>query len=439
MAGQYSVPANFIRQRRDFMNKKLIAVAVAGLLAAPLVAQAQTANVVLYGRLNLDLEYVNATAPNNPLGLASPPYAGTADTPNVTRLSSNSSRFGLRGTEALGGGLNAIWQIESSVSGDAGGGTIAGRDTFIGLQGSWGTVRFGNFLAPYDDLHPVFGDSGTYLTSIAAQAALWANNGGYSKGTGSFDDRLGNSLRYDSPNIAGFTGSIQVALFDDAGAGGSTRSTVWSTAGQYKNGPFTGIIGFEYNNDVRCYNGVGTGGGNGTNSACGVAPTAGNPRFEADDWALGIAAAWDFGIVRVAGLYERIDYDTPQGGLKRDLYGVYFSGPVGPGKWYLGYSYADEGKGPTDAQGRPTQRVNGIAGGDDTGAYHLSISYNQPISKRTSWYVAYSRLDNDDRATYNFNINPYRNTTTYTTGCSTNSNPCGLELDGFLVGMIHLF
>ena len=60
------------------MNKKLIAVAVAGLLAAPLVAQAQTANVVLYGRLNLDLEYVNATAPGN------------VDTPNVTRLSSNS-------------------------------------------------------------------------------------------------------------------------------------------------------------------------------------------------------------------------------------------------------------------------------------------------------------------------------------------------------------
>jgi predicted porin len=393
------------------MNKKLIAVAVAGLLAAPLVAQAQTANVVLYGRLNLDLEYVNATAPGN------------VDTPNVTRLSSNSSRFGLRGTEALGGGLNAIWQIESSVSGDAGGGTIAGRDTFIGLQGSWGTVRFGNFLAPYDDLHPVFGDSGTYLTSIAAQAAIWANNGGYSKGTGSFDDRLGNSLRYDSPNIAGFTGSVQVSLYDDAAAGGSVGSTVWSTAGQYKNGPFTGIVGFEYNNNVRCYNGN----AGGTNATCGTTHT-----LEADDWAFGLAAAWDFGIVRVAGLYERLDYDTPQGGLKRDLYGAYFSGPVGPGKWYVGYSYGRDGKGPS------TQRINGISGGEDTGAYHLSISYNQPISKRTAWYVAYSRLDNEDNASYNFNINPYRNAVNSSTGAAI-SNPNGLELDGFLIGMIHLF
>jgi len=398
------------------MNKKLIAVAVAGLLAAPLVAQAQTANVVLYGRLNLDLEYVNATAPNLPTGVG-------VDTPNVTRLSSNSSRFGLRGTEALGGGLNAIWQIESSVSGDAGGGTIAGRDTFLGLQGSWGTVRFGNFLAPYDDVHPVFGDTNTYLTSIAAQAAIWANNGGYSKGTGSFDDRLGNSLRYDSPNVAGFTGSIQVSLFDDAGAGGSVSSTVWSTAGQYKNGPFTGIVGFEYNNNVRCYNGN----AGGTNATCGTTHT-----LEADDWAFGLAAAWDFGIVRVAGLYERIDYDTPQGGLKRDMFGGYFSGPVGPGKWYVGYTYAKDGKGPS------TQRVNGISGGDDTGAYHLTLSYNQPISKRTAWYVAYSRLDNQDNASYNFNINPYRNAVNSSTGASI-SNPNGLELDGFLIGMIHLF
>jgi len=240
------------------MNKKLIAVAVAGLLAAPLVAQAQTANVVLYGRLNLDLEYVNATAPGN------------VETPNVTRLSSNSSRFGLRGTEALGGGLNAIFQIESSVSGDAGGGTIAGRDTYVGLQGSWGTVRFGNFLAPYDDMHPIFGDTNTYLTSIAGMTSIWANNGGYNKGNGSFDDRLGNSLRYDSPNIAGFTGSIQAALYDDAGAGGSVRSMVWSMAGTYKNGPFTLGGAFEYNNDVRCYNGN----AGGTNATCGASPSA---------------------------------------------------------------------------------------------------------------------------------------------------------------------
>ena len=55
------------------MNKKLVAVAVAGMLAAPLAAQAQTANVTLYGRLNLDMEVVNVkqdniSAPGDPPG-----------------------------------------------------------------------------------------------------------------------------------------------------------------------------------------------------------------------------------------------------------------------------------------------------------------------------------------------------------------------------------
>ena len=84
------------------MNKKLVAVAIAGLLAAPL-AQAQTANVTLYGRANMNMAFVNG-------GQAS--EAGNTN-PTVFRVDSNSSRFGIRGTESLGGGLNAIFQIEN--------------------------------------------------------------------------------------------------------------------------------------------------------------------------------------------------------------------------------------------------------------------------------------------------------------------------------------
>ena len=94
------------------MNKKLVAVAVAGVLAAPLAAQAQTANVTLYGRLNLDYEIVNGKQPFAPGCNATIDGCNQAN-PTASRLSSNSSRIGLRGTEALGGGLNAIFQIES--------------------------------------------------------------------------------------------------------------------------------------------------------------------------------------------------------------------------------------------------------------------------------------------------------------------------------------
>lgn len=364
------------------MNKKLVAVAVAAFLAAPM-AQAQTANVVLYGRLNVDLEYVDASG----------------NLPSITRLSSNSSRFGLRGTESLGGGLSAIFQIESSVGGDAGGGTIAGRDTFVGLQGSWGTVRFGNFLAPYDDMHPIFGNGPSYLTSILATAALWANNGGYSKGTGSFDDRLPNSLRYDTPTISGFNGGVQVSLFDDAGAGGARDAYVFSIAGQYKNGPFQAGLAFEKDKDVR---------------AAGL-----------DEWAFTATAAWDFGMVRIAGVYERLDYDTPAGDLKRNLWGIGANGPAGPGTWHIMYQKANDGKGPS------TQRVNGLTGGSNSGAYHLTATYNYPLSKRTAVYVGYSRIDNDSNASYNYNINPYR--------AASVANPIGATYNGFVLGTIHLF
>src|ERR1700758_1205644 len=117
------------------MNKKLVVLAVAGALASPLIVQAQTANVTLYGRLNMDLEFINGKQVDG-------------SNPTVNRVSSNSSRFGMRGTESLGGGLNAIFQIESNVSGDSGNSSssgIASRDTFVGLQGSWGRFTVGKF------------------------------------------------------------------------------------------------------------------------------------------------------------------------------------------------------------------------------------------------------------------------------------------------------
>ncbi len=222
------------------MNKKLVAVAVAGMLAAPLAAQAQTANVTLYGRLNLDMEVINVKQDTT----ANPPANQNGfGKQNVFRVMSNSSRLGVRGSEALGGGLSAIFQIESAVGAATGGGlgaTLGTRETFVGLQGGWGTVKMGYFLTPYDDIHPIFGNVPTLATSILGTQALWSNTGwagNYQYG-GAFDDRAPNSLRYDSPNIAGFTGSVQVSA---ATAGGDpTNGPQAITSGIVASGTPTG-------------------------------------------------------------------------------------------------------------------------------------------------------------------------------------------------------
>src|SRR6478735_9915932 len=93
-------------------------------------AHAQFSNVRLYGNLNLDLELVNGRQPEG-------------NNPTVVRVSSNSSRFGMRGVEYLGAGNVAIFQIESNIQADTGNAAnsgLASRETFVGLQGDWGTV-----------------------------------------------------------------------------------------------------------------------------------------------------------------------------------------------------------------------------------------------------------------------------------------------------------
>ena len=443
------------------MNKKLVAVAVAGVLAAPLAAQAQTANVTLYGRLNVDYELVNGKQSDG-------------SNPNVSRLSSNSSRLGVRGTESLGGGLNAVFQIESNVSGDTGNSStssIGSRETFVGLQGSWGTFKMGKFLAPVDDLHPIFGDVPTYTTSILSTADLWAQ-GTLSKFGGGFDARLGNSLRYDSPVYSGFNYSAQVSLRDSSGfadnTGASANPTacqtpgclqtgsaasltppnvlnpnlggdngdhaselrhayVFGLAGYYNNGPIQAGIGYERNIKVRNY-----------------AVTGGT--LNASDWELTVTGAYNFGVVRPALVYERIEYEVPPAGatpasgmakLTRDFWGASITAPIGPGAMYFFFGDALDGKGsaPTGA------RVGGLTKGDQTASKQWEISYTYPFSKRTQVYAGYVKLDNQRNAAYTFNINSYTiNTTCNGTGSSTDL-ACGSngKPGGIVLGMIHLF
>ena len=373
------------------MKKKLVAVAVAGVLGAPLAAHAQTANVTLYGRLNVDLEFVNGKQPDG-------------SNPTVSRLSSNSSRFGLRGTESLGGGLSAIFQIESSINGDTNAGNLGGRETFVGFQGSWGTFKMGHFLMPLDDMHPIFGNVPTYTTSILSTADLWTQ-GTLGKGEGGFDARLGNSLRYDSPSFSGLTFSGQISLRDGSGTTGSNTGShveelrhayVWGANVIYNNGPIQIGVAGEGNQKVR------------------------GP--DLNDYDFTITGGYNFGVVRVAGVYERLKYDTPSGDLKRDFYGVSGTIPMGPGTWYLFWGWAGDGKGSAE----DGTRVGGLAKGDGTRSQQYEISYTYPFSKRTQVYAGYVKLDNDNNASYTFNINAY---------------PIGVggKPQGFVLGMIHLF
>jgi predicted porin len=424
------------------MNKKLVALAVAGAFALPLAAEAQTANVTLYGRLNMDLEFVRGTQADG-------------SNPTVNRVSSNSSRFGMRGTESLGGGLNAIFQIESNVSGDTGNAAssgLASRETFVGLQGSWGKATIGKFLMPLDDLHPIFGNAPTLTTSILSTANLWAQ-GPQAKDNGGFDARTGNSIRYDSPNWSGFTAALQYSTRDSSGDtqnfvsctppvtsppatgcttplapsgtsanGGDNGNHVselrhaWVLGANviYANGPWNAGIAYEKNKKVR------------------------GATLDDDDWT--ITGAYDFGTImqgfglRLGLVYERIKYETPTGDLKRDFWGASGTIPVGGGKIYLFYGRAGAGKGGA-ADGTT---VGGLVKGPDTHSQQYEISYSYSLSPRTLLYTGYVKLNNECNAKYSFNINGYTINTAHSV-TSPDTVPCNGKPGGAIFGIVHLF
>jgi len=164
------------------MNKKLIALAVAGACVAP-AAMAQTANpVTLYGRIYATLESVEAKG-------------GAAPIAKRTRVSDQSSLLGVRGTEDLGGGLKAFFQLETGFKPDQNDTTFAARNSGVGLQGGWGSILLGRWDSPWKTT--------TIAIDPFGDLTLGGITGTLSDG-GNFDRRPQNVIQYWSPSWAGF-------------------------------------------------------------------------------------------------------------------------------------------------------------------------------------------------------------------------------------------
>jgi predicted porin len=336
----------------------------------------------------------------------------------VTRVASNSSRFGLRGTESLGGGLTAFFQVENSVawdgnpnaSGVGSANTIANRETFAGLQGSYGQIWLGRSLSPYDDSTPIWASGPyNYNTGIFNNSSLWANNSNApQEAIGGYDDRYSNSIRWNSPTWSGFTAEVQVATRENA-----VHSWAFMPGFFYNNGPIQGALTYTRHNKFRCYSTTDV------QSPCGSTTGA----FAASDDAVTIAGSYDFGVARVALMYEHLKYETPTGDLKRDMWGIAGIIPMGGGLWYIYYGDAGDGKGgAADSE----SRINSLVHGSDSGSRNFEIGYRYDLSKRTSVNAGYVMIRNDSRANYTFNVNGY--------AVSPGGDP-----QGFVLGIIHNF
>ncbi|PMS21488.1 porin [Trinickia soli] len=203
---------------------KLSAVALAAGLAAG-AAQAQS-SVTLYGIVDTGIGYQNNQAPA--LGATS---GGHASTKMINGIWSG-SRFGMKGSEDLGGGTKAIFTLEEGFNSATGAMAVSGlafnRQAFVGLT----DARLGTFTAGRQYT--------AYYTLLSPWSPTTWLTGAFGAHPGDIDSldtnyRANNSFVYMSPTIGGLTlgGSYSIGGEPGSFNAGST----WSAAAQYKNGP----------------------------------------------------------------------------------------------------------------------------------------------------------------------------------------------------------
>lgn len=224
------------------MKKSLIALAV---MAAAGAASAQS-SVQLYGLA--DVWFGSAKTEVKLEGVSSSVRNTAVESGGV-----NTSRWGVKGSEDLGGGLKANFNLEQGFNLDTGSNQDVaqegkaskafGRQAWVGVSGGFGEVQVGKVWTSYDDVRSAAND--TFNANIAASNRAWL---GYA-------DRTDNGLKYISPSYNGFSGSLTLAFGEDKNTvdGGNSASSVTSLGLHYANGPL--VVGFAHQQQKQ--NGIG--------------------------------------------------------------------------------------------------------------------------------------------------------------------------------------
>jgi predicted porin len=311
-----------------------IAALVAATFTAPLQAQS---NVTLFGILDAGVEYANddATPTIAANGVVTPGQGGV----RLTSGGQQQTRFGIRGTEDLGGGLRAIFTLEHRFAIDTGntlGGAVPGGNqrfwngqAWVGLQGGWGRLTAGRQFTPlYNVLQQTDATGYHFYNNLATL----------------FNNRFDNSLEYRTPSFGGVTVSAMYGFGENFAASTTPdvrneRGDSYALAAQWRSGGWH--VGAAYTSYDRT-------------------TSTGN---DLSEW--GAGAQYRFGgQTALGGGYIWTDR------FGRDTSFTYLSGSLGlgAGTLFLNYVMVDE-----DTLGSSNR---------------LGVAYSYPLSKRTNAYVA---------------------------------------------------
>ena len=297
------------------MKKIALVAALAAVSAAPAFAQ----SVTLWGRLNTSVESQKV---------------GSAD--RIIKVQNNSSRLGLRGTEDLGGGLKAGFNLEHGLDSDtgaaSGGTTFWSRQANVELSGAFGTVRLGtwfpdSYFSTVDRTSNHNHDTGTSSDALFSSFAFGART---------------NKVGYFSPTVNNFNFIASVRAGEGTGPRASDVSVNYEAAGLHLAGTYSQANRFGATAERKAY---------------------------------GLEGDYGIGPFLVTGYYQREEVD---GFKSRDIGRVSAMYTVGQSEFHV--------------------NVGGSkAGGDgefrNGGAKQWTLGYNYNLSKRTKVYGFYTKLD----------------------------------------------
>jgi len=347
------------------MKKRFLILAVAATL--PPAAFAQT-NVTLYGIADAGVGWVDTGA------------SGDSSTMVVESGYQAPSRFGLRGTEDLGNGLKAVFNLESGIKVDTGATDAAGffqRRAVVGLAGSFGEVVLGR------DYTPAYRSAA--ITDVMAYG-LYGNWTAFHTGAGGITSRASNGVHYTG-KFSGLT--VRATYAEGEVSSPSSAGDIYGIAADYMQGPLT-LQGYyqEVNN------------------------SAGDAVKQA-----GLGAGYKFGSFRVTLTYGIADnekgIESTTNIEKTEGLGLGAGVKVGAG----------------EILAQVIQLRRSMVVGDDPKATVFGIAYVHPLSKRTNLYATMGMTRNDRHGAFPL----------WAASNSVAAGGVGEDPKGVAIGIRHLF
>ncbi|MDP3228541.1 MAG: porin [Acidovorax sp.] len=349
-------------------------------------------------------------------GVAHTKYSGAAaGNGNGLAIADGSSRFIIGGTEDLGGGLAAVFQVDTRYRVDDNGGAptsspLAGGNTFVGLRGGMGMIQLGKL-----DTHYCLGSDQHGARATALQASSCGILGFVNGGANAIANasRSQNVIRYTTPNMSGFQAQANYSTSfqgSEGAVGDAGKGRAMHLGLNYGSGPFKAGVSFW---DGKTENRLAT-------------------AARADQKAATAFIDWNFGVATVGLTFDQSEIESRAANavtsteLQRRAWSIPVTVPMGAGTFLFTYTKARDLKG--SGYATPAALTAATA---NTGATLMSIGYDYALSKRTSLGVSYAKLNNKSAAGYNLYTQAALN--------GTPANAVGQDASQLYLGVRHAF